>query len=472
MLSRSHRPVEEYVVDYSLLEDEYFKLPKHLKLIKITPVRSNLDFNDDNKTHPNTKLRIERLKELAGDTSFLAKEDVLFEKCIHLAQFEMLNSYIVSKDFIDGLYHCMTLMDRFPDNPFLERAYAMLWYGRCAEENTKSGPHYTSDFRVTKGEIERFYFLFFKQKKYEISTMATREIWKISLKYPNDIFLQELRKRVLSEFVKHTENHLEKFKTVNNIKSLKKKRKSLGSGFSLSIATLLDHPYFINEINTALRKAEDLKQQNKTYLTVRNFTTKDQKKSSVLFAKPLYSQTDLRTSIGNNIVDNETAENTLLSLTRESAAQNNLPVHIFGNLQDSGFTTADYNQMTIYYDYLHENLRFSDFDFLPYNSFRLPQIGYADSTSKSIGFISVQSITYKKSFNGSGAFFSLISGYGFPMYLRWQLEPKQFSYIYMKIYDLKTHNPSTRFIRFSNTPLNVYLESAQVYNAINQINAH
>ena len=187
MLSRSHRPVEEYVVDYSLLEDEYFKLPKHLKLIKITPVRSNLDFNDDNKTHPNTKLRIERLKELAGDTSFLAKEDVLFEKCIHLAQFEMLNSYIVSKDFIDGLYHCIILVDRFPDNPFLEPVYAMLWYGRSAEENTKTGPYYTSDFRVTKGEIEQFYFLFW-DKKNEISTMATREIWEISLKNPNNIF--------------------------------------------------------------------------------------------------------------------------------------------------------------------------------------------------------------------------------------------------------------------------------------------
>jgi hypothetical protein len=472
LLARTHRPLTEFKVDYSIYEDEYFKIPKRLKLIQTTDITSRLEFDDKKSTHPDTKLRIERLKDQSTNYHYVdLKPDTQFTVCVRLAQFEMLNRHIVNKDFLNGMYQCLMLMKEFPNNTFLERSHAMLWYARAAEENTQKGPAYTSDFRVTQGELERFYFFFFKQEKHEISTLATRVIWEASLKYPKDSFLRELFTRVLSEFVKHEQNELRNFKTIDRILDLTRMQKPLGKNFSHSLALLLDNPYFLQELNSALGQKEKLQKDNETFFNNRDFTSSDTATRSLLLAKPLYSQTDLTTNVGSNIMDNEGAESKLLKLTRASSTQNNLPISIFGHLQDSGFTTKDYNDMSVYYDYLQENIRFPGFDFLPYNSYRISQISKPDSTLNSLGFISVQSITYRKSFSGAGLLFSLISVYGFPTYLRWQLAPKQYTLLYLLSYDLKTHNPNVRFIQFSNTPLNVYHESAQVYNALNQITA-
>jgi len=472
LLARTHRPLKEFTVDYTRYEDEYFKIPKRLKLIQTTGITSHLEFDDKNTTHPNTKQRIERLKDQSTDYHYVdLKPDKQFTACVRLAQFEMLNRYIVDKDFLNGMYQCLMLMKEYPDNVFLERSHAMLWYARAAEENTKRGPAYTSDFRVTQGELERFYFFFFKQEKHEISTLATRVVWETSLKYPNDLFLSELRSKALSEFVKHNQNELKYFKTVDRIKDLTRMQKSLGKNFSHSLALLLDNPFFLDELNSALGQSEKLQKDNETFFSNRDFTSSDTAARSLLLAKPLHSQTDLRTNVGSNLIDNEGAEAKLLKLTRASSAQNNLPISIFGHLQDSGFTTNNYNDMSVYYDYLQENIRFPGFNFLPFNSYRIPQVSKSDSAFNSLGFISVQSITYRKSFSGSGLLFSLMSVYGFPTYLRWQLAPKQYTLLYLLSYDLKTHNPNVRFIQFSNTPLNVYHEGAQVYNALNQITA-
>lgn len=471
VLAMSHRPIEEYKIDYSRFEDSYFKLPKVVKLLKMEEVTSQWDFNAKNSTHPNMKSRYEKLLEIAdySDIESLSSNSD-FTTCRTIARAEMLNAFIVSGNYLDGLYHNIILLNKYPNNSFLKRSYAMMWYARAAEINTEFGARYSSDFRLTSGELERFYFMFFKMSKAQLSTMAVREIWRLSIENPKDEFLVKLRQKSLLEFVRHPENNLENFKTIEHIERLTKERKKQRIDFSSSIAVLLDNPNFINEVNAAYRQTELRDKNNEIFLYSENIVDSNKSEGKLLLAKPLYSKQDLRKNVKKNVISNESKENQIVKLAKKFTKEDDMNLEFFGNMTDSLFETSNYNQMAILYDYLQENIKHPEYDFLPFNSQNLNQIEGIDSVG-SIGFISMQSIAFNKRFSGAGAVFSTMSVFGFPSYLRWQLEPKQYSFLFTQIYDLKTHNPSLRYMKFCDTPLNVYLESAQIYNALNQFNS-
>ena len=471
MLASSHRPIQEHKIDYSIFEDAYFKLPSALKLIRTEKVMSRWELNAENSTHPNVKSRFDKLVLLSDSLAeHSSHQDSLFLICRELAQAETLNAYIVSGNYVDGLYHNMVLLDKYPENSYLQKSYAMMWYAQAAENSTERGTRYSSDFRYTSGELERFYFMFYNMNKAEMSAMAVREIWKSSLASPKDSFLIDLRRKALLEFVRHKENDLAKFKTSDVMDRLKKERRKIEADFSTSICALLDNMFFINEINAAYRENTQREKDNEVYMYTRNVISDTKPEGKLLLAKPLYSKQDLRKNVVKNLTNNESTELEMIEIAEKAAQDNHMDLAFFGNTSDVNFQTSDYNDVSIMYDYLQENIKHPEYDFLPFNSQYLKDINGIDSIG-SLGFVSIQSISFNKRFSGAGAFFSALSVVGFPTYLRWQTEPKQYSFLVTQIYDLNTHNLSLRYMKFCNTPLNVQLESAQLYNALNQTNS-
>ena len=468
MLAISHRPIKEIKVDYSLFEDDFFKLSSVYRLTKLEKVKDYWDRNTQNKIHPNAKNRYEALLPLFSESSSQSINAPSLQNYRSIARRDLLETYIIDGNYVDGLYHCLILLRDNPKDQFLLEAYAMMWYGLSAEKNIKNGVRYSYDFRLTSGELERFYYIFHNLNPQKMAILATREIWKAHFKTPDSEFINELKDKVLVEFVQHNANDISNFYTAEKISQLKRERRKLSNGFKNSLVILLDKPEFLSGLVDAKLYNSYRRVNDEIITEKRNVVSDSFDNSDLLFMYPLYSQTDLRLSVSNQLVSNEVKSNMLVKMAKDSKFSNTKINFLTPPTADS-FTTDHYNEMGIIHTYVQENLKHRGSDFLPFSSRHLKDLNSLKGKT-GVGLISFQSLVYKKRFVGSAAVFSAISVIGFPLYLRWQLEPQQYSLLSVLVFDLNTHNLSFRYIKSSNAQLNKYFENAQIYHILNQIN--
>lgn len=468
MLAISHRPVEEMKVDYSLFEDNFFKLSSIYRLNAPRVVKNFWDRNAENSVHPNAKNRYESLLPLYKSTSTKIELTSDFQESQNLARRDLIETYITDGNYVDGLYHCLILLKDSPKDQFLLEAYAMMWYGLSAEKNIEGGIRYSYDFRLTSGELQRFYYIFHNLDAQKLALMATREVWKTFFKIPSSSFMQELRAKVLVELVEHPENGLSNFYTSEQVAKLKRERRKVSDDFEASLVILLDKPEFITDLNRAQAANVARKNDYEIYAETSNIVASNFDNRNILMTRPLYSKLDLRKNVSDVLVSNQDKSNKLLELSK-SADFSNTKIQYIGTTTADNFTTAKYNQMASIYNYLQENVKHRGHDFLPFSSRYIKDLDLLKDVT-GIGLISFQSIAYRKRIYANAAIFSALSLVGFPSYLRWQLQPQQYTILVVGVYDLTTHNVSFRYVKTSDTPLNDYLENAQIYHVFNQIN--
>ena len=168
------------------------------------------------------------------------------------------------------------------------------------------------------------------------------------------------------------------------------------------------------------------------------------------------------------MVNNESTENKLLESVKDNAKKLDIRLSYVDNFRDPNFTTENYNEFSMLYDYIGERVRFDGLDFLPYNAQYIHTLTERYD-SKYVGILSIYTRVRKRPFSGSYAALSLATIYAFPLYLKWQLSADKQSDYGFYIMNISTHNPAFRSSRSFKANMNIHMQNAHIYNSLNQI---
>ena len=135
---------------------------------------------------------------------------------------------------------------------------------------------------------------------------------------------------------------------------------------------------------------------------------------------------------------------------------------------DPNFTTENYNDFSLLYDYLGERAHFEGTDFVPYNAQYIESLT-EKYNSNYVGIVGIYTNIRKRPFNGSYAVLSVLTVYTLPLYLKWQLTADKNTEYGFYVMNLKSHNPAFTTTKSFGSDMNVHLQNAHIYNSLNQI---
>lgn len=491
VLLYSYLPIDEYELDFKWLENDGFKIIDKYKLEKPNPISASAEVDDEFHTHPNINSRrisVKRLYKKHKDSDnaiYLVGDEGDFMKLRALARFEMMNIFLKQGDYINGLYHNRVLQQKHKDNVFLVNTEAMIWYGLAAHENHNEDKPYSTYYKKKEGEIQHLYYLFRKLKTVDINTLATKQIWETSQRYPKNDFLLSLREKVIDEWVSHESNRPENFATQlmlvddteieeeedepeSKYDKIAKTRKE-NSTETFSYYALLDvikNEDFTDEVELALNKKskEDDEEDEESYSPVENDINID----NLIMLTPHYTYSDDRKTVRKNVNRNATTENEMLSQVKSNAELLGIELKYMDNFYAEGFNTEMYNQFSLMYDYLIERSQYSGMDFLPYYSQFISDIT-SEYGTKYVGIFHQETNIEKRPFAPGTAILSAVIFYTFPFYLKWQLTPDKATNYGFVVYNLETHNPAFVTQKFYVADMNKYVQNAHIYKTLNQI---
>jgi hypothetical protein len=500
VLLYSYLPIDEMKVDYTLWENQGFTIKDNLKIEedKIKEISAEEDVDDEYHTHPNISSRrrnvanvFKAYKNSKDKDTYVSGSEKEFLDLRTLARFEMTNIYIQKADYVKGLYHTMIMRKLYPENEFLINGQSMIWYGLSAFEARSDHTPYSFSYKRQEGEIQHLYYLFNKLDKNQLSTLATQQIWQNRIKYPNNEFLKTLGKEVLVDFVSYDDNGLSSFGSeyitdgidsskieeevdeskLSKYDKIAKKRKNddIESDFYFSLLSIINEPDFVLAIDDA---KETIEAKNKRKEEAKEESSKPQKSSlnisSLIMTAPNFYTKDNRKSAKNNVKKNDLTEGNLLKLVQENADKLDIKLNYIDNFRDPNFTTQNYNEFSLLYDYLGERSQFEGLDFLPYNAQYIHALTEKYG-SKYVGLIGIYTEVEKREFNGTAALLSAMTLYGFPFYLKWQLSAEKNTDYGFYIMNLETHNPTYTSNKSFNEDMNIHIQNAHIYNSLNQI---
>jgi predicted Zn-dependent protease len=243
VLQYSYLPFELVDFKKSFFEDEYMVLPDTVYLKKTSEIKSNDDYDDTKSTHPNIRKRraaVEPDLVVADESSrkkYLVSEDE-FKKCRETARFECCRLYLVDRDYMNAIYASYILLEKYPDNAFLQKVVSKSLYNVAISKSSKS--RYKSryaystannarlssktysipDYEKIEGASQRVYYMLDHLDAKEVNTIALWYAFKAHKKHPNDVVLASLADSLFSEMVNANQVYLNDFSKVTKAQLL------------------------------------------------------------------------------------------------------------------------------------------------------------------------------------------------------------------------------------------------------------
>ena len=201
VLAGADLPCVDYVVDSTFFRSIGLTVPFDYFPDSVASAVVNLEYNDEESTHPNIKRRIDNVKKEFNreDSSF--KKFVLpesrFNEIVKLSRFELINQYILRRDFINALYlteyyRSNGEVGRFTDESLLKSLYGISKY-----------KYFNQLYKVFGGvdsSIGNMYSLihmFDQMSTIEVYTISYKHALELSEKYPTEnlfqLYLEDLR---------------------------------------------------------------------------------------------------------------------------------------------------------------------------------------------------------------------------------------------------------------------------------------
>ncbi|MFL5764227.1 MAG: M48 family metallopeptidase [Bacteroidia bacterium] len=224
VLQYSYLPFELVDFKKSFLEDQYLVLPDTVFLKKTSEIKSNDDYDDTKSTHPNIRKRraaVEPDLVVADEASrkkYLVSEDE-FKKVREMARFESCRLYLVDRDYMNAIYAAYILLEKYPDNIYLQRIVTKSLYNVTVAKSTgaryKSKYQYSTvnnarlssksysipDYEKIEGASQRVYYMLDHLEGKEINTIALSYAFKAHKKHPEDVVLANLTDSLFSELI-------------------------------------------------------------------------------------------------------------------------------------------------------------------------------------------------------------------------------------------------------------------------------
>ena len=229
VMQYSYLPFELVDFKKSFFEDDYLILPDTVFLKKTSEIKANDDYDDTKSTHPNIRKRRAAIEPdlVVNDESsrkkYIVSEDE-FKKVREIARFESCRLYLVDRDYINAIYASYILLEKYPDNLYLQKIVAKSLYNVaiCKASSTRyrsmhrysidnngqlSSTHYSiPDYEKIEGASQRVYYMLDNLDSKELNTIALSYTYKAHKKNPTDPVLSALTDSLFSEMI--NTNHL------------------------------------------------------------------------------------------------------------------------------------------------------------------------------------------------------------------------------------------------------------------------
>lgn len=205
VLLYSYLPFEEIQFDTTFFNTDILYIPKQAFPDTIKEITKEEDFDDDLRTHPNLRKRMDAIfdvigeKKSRGNLKFKISEDE-FNKVRNLARFESVNIDLANRNYVDALYSIFLLQRHFKDNKFLDFSKAKALYGLAKYKNHHRYNEVIRKPKKTEGEMYTLAVFFKSISKKQLNVLAYRHIYDLSVKYKDDPLIQKYERSMMKEF--------------------------------------------------------------------------------------------------------------------------------------------------------------------------------------------------------------------------------------------------------------------------------
>ncbi len=489
VLLHGYLPIAEHKYDWDYLENDSLTISSHYLIDSVAQIKDMDDVDDALLTHPNIHKRKEAVREdlssrdiSTGKLQFVVKDTADFQGLQDLVHFEMLNAFVRSGNYGSALYHIQILEKRFPEHSFLKRMKLMCWYGMLKMTSNLQKTTYSTGYRKIEGEQQAVYYFASKMPKRGINILATKYIWENTKPSPTDSFVTTIRRQSLE----HLAQTVKKDFLVENYgykitSTAKKKRKPKKLDFlKIAFVELFKDSAFTVAYRQAYDKVEtekeieeeytdDGKQLSDSYVqgVSSHYGLSDVDK--LLFLSPKFYRIDLRKELDKRLIASDKQATDLNERSKRLSEMAGVDLITLDKPSATNKTTDAFNDFMLIRDWLREEALYEGVGFYSYSTNYLDEIRQKYDTDY-LGLNYVSLFTEKNQFNGTYFFLSVMSLYGIPFYLYWQIRPlHNLDYVFV-VFDLKKGDVGFYDLKTFPAKYKRDVINSHMYNSFNQLN--
>ncbi|MFM2315880.1 MAG: hypothetical protein RLZZ155_212 [Bacteroidota bacterium] len=231
VLQLSFIPFTDNKFNFELFETEHLKVPRWALRDSTRAIPYNTDISDDSEsTHPNIQNRRKALVESTlnaeGGKNFIVSKET-FEKTMHLCRFEIVFLHLVEGDYASSLYLSNVLLQKYPNNQFLEEAFAKSLYGAYAYKINDANSKANLNAKKHYSEMQRMSFFIKDTDDSQFGLIVFRELYEVEQKYKNPFMTAVLNDFIGLYQAKHKTNFKELLEKKNYSRTLVQKEMNI-----------------------------------------------------------------------------------------------------------------------------------------------------------------------------------------------------------------------------------------------------
>lgn len=479
ILLTSYLPIYDVLMDYTSLEDSFFKLPPDAKEFEFNPIMLVEDVDDSKHTHPNTHLRKEQLRKKFSTGSIINDQNdlfklgkPLFDEVVLKARQDLLYNYLLVNKYVDALMLCDTWLESSNLDPtFLLVVKAYSYLGLQWKEN-----HFDYDninFKELQGNQISYYHLFNKLTKGELNVLVCRELWRI---YQTDTTNEVLKQALYSGLLEmaRTKRFKENsFKTSDAPKA--KVSKSKSSCHTCEFA--MKDPKFAGleavwsavskQVQTRVTKGPE-EDEEEGEVEKEEVEMERLGVNKMVMLSPRFFGLDTRKSVDKRLKSSDSKQLFMDTNFVKYANELNIEVISLDSRENRKEITDDFNNYMLIMDWINEGSHYKKYKDRTFLTDDLKQF----SDSNNVDYMAVGmswNLIERRSFHPIFMAMSLITVYMFPVYLYWQLTPATtFAYV-LYVINLESGKAEFVYQKEMYTMYQDYMLKAHMYHSLNQI---
>ncbi|MBP9150801.1 MAG: M48 family metallopeptidase [Flavobacteriales bacterium] len=204
----AHLPFDDIAFEKEFFDQAYYRMDDSYFLNQVRPVEANENENPESDTHPSPTERqqligryINNGEPRANTSNHLISEE-RFKALRNSCRFELSNLYLKSNQPVLSIYNSYLLRKSFPENPFLQKNIAKALYTLSKFKTGGNYGYVHPGFSHIEGESQQLYHLFYRLQPEELCILATGFIWRLRLKYPDDVDVKAMSEDILKDLIK------------------------------------------------------------------------------------------------------------------------------------------------------------------------------------------------------------------------------------------------------------------------------
>lgn len=493
VLLLGYLPIEQRVYDFSVIEDDSFKIPGRFFIDSVDAIIPKDDVDDTEHTHPNVKKRKEAVAELLAKAgldemlrkTYWVKSEQGFDSIRDLSRFEMINTFLRNTNYMSALYHIQVMQQKYPTHPFLKRAELMCWSGMQMFANNRQKRVYSPGYRKLEGEEQAMYYFASKMSKKGVNVIATRFIWTQTEDMEKDEFVTALREQCVRELPKggYTRKHFlkdypepippgQKKKRVRKYDFVKTgfvelfKDSAFSAQYTAAYDAYTEEDEFYNYDEFDSDEEEDVIADENVAGVFSYYGLSGVNK--LLYFTPKFFRIDLRKNQDEMFLTSDMQQRDLEARSERLSKLAGVDLISINDQKSHNYTTEAFNDYTLLGDWLREESQYNGRMFYSFTTPNLKVIREKYGTDY-LGVNYIWHFTDTKEFSPLTALVSAVYVIPFPFYLYWQFKPDhQLDYLFA-VFDLKGGDMEFVDSKSFSAKYRKDIINAHLFNSFNQL---